>query len=127
MTTRRFLSDDAGLDWACEQPSGRDHWATRCRQVRRVVEKLATLFFEIEGIEFGALESEQLGWGLPWLAHTSTSSVSSAPWLIYSDRPAVRRFYSSRHRRPTRADHVSRPSVPIGGNGVVDRFSQTRR
>jgi cytidylate kinase len=33
-----------------------------------VVEKLTTLL-EIEGVEFGALESEQLGWGSPWLAH----------------------------------------------------------
>lgn len=33
-----------------------------------VAEKLATLL-EIEGVEFGALESEQLGWGSPWLAH----------------------------------------------------------
>lgn len=33
-----------------------------------VVEKLATLL-EIEGIEFGALESEQLGWGSPWLTN----------------------------------------------------------
>jgi broad-specificity NMP kinase len=33
-----------------------------------VTEKLATLL-EIEGAEFGALESEQLGWGSPWLAH----------------------------------------------------------
>ncbi len=32
-----------------------------------VADKLATLF-EIEGIEFGALESEQLGWGSPWLS-----------------------------------------------------------
>jgi hypothetical protein len=31
-----------------------------------VLEKLATLL-EIEGVEFGALESEQLGWGSPWL------------------------------------------------------------
>lgn len=37
-----------------------------------VLEKLATLL-EIEGIEFGALESEQLGWGSPWL--------SGEPWL----------------------------------------------
>jgi broad-specificity NMP kinase len=32
-----------------------------------VLEKLATLL-EIRGVEFGALESEQLGWGSPWLA-----------------------------------------------------------
>lgn len=32
-----------------------------------VLEKLATLF-EIEGVEFGALECEQLAWGWPWLA-----------------------------------------------------------
>jgi predicted ATPase len=32
-----------------------------------VLEKLATLL-EIEGVEFGALESEQLGWGSPWLS-----------------------------------------------------------
>jgi shikimate kinase len=31
-----------------------------------VLEELATLL-EIEGVEFGALESEQLGWGSPWL------------------------------------------------------------
>jgi chloramphenicol 3-O-phosphotransferase len=37
-----------------------------------VLEKLATLL-EIEGVEFGALESEQLGWGSPWL--------SGEPWL----------------------------------------------
>lgn len=37
-----------------------------------VLEELATLF-EIEGVGFGALESEQLGWGLPWL--------SGEPWL----------------------------------------------
>jgi chloramphenicol 3-O-phosphotransferase len=37
-----------------------------------VLEKLATLL-EIEGLEFGALESEQLGWGSPWL--------SGEPWL----------------------------------------------
>ena len=37
-----------------------------------VLEKLATLL-EIEGVEFGGLESEQLGWGLPWL--------SGEPWL----------------------------------------------
>jgi broad-specificity NMP kinase len=35
-----------------------------------VAEKLATLF-EIEGIKFGALESEQLGWGSPWLSNDS--------------------------------------------------------
>jgi chloramphenicol 3-O-phosphotransferase len=33
-----------------------------------VLEALATLL-EIEGIEFGALESEQLAWGSPWLPH----------------------------------------------------------
>jgi cytidylate kinase len=33
-----------------------------------VAEKLTTLL-EIEGVEFGALESEQLRWGSPWLAH----------------------------------------------------------
>ena len=37
-----------------------------------VLEELATLL-EIDGVEFGALESEQLGWGLPWL--------SGEPWL----------------------------------------------
>jgi hypothetical protein len=37
-----------------------------------VLEKLATLL-EIEGVEFGALESEQLGWGSPGL--------SGEPWL----------------------------------------------
>jgi hypothetical protein len=37
-----------------------------------VLEKLATLL-EVEGVEFGALESEQLGWGSPWL--------SGEPWL----------------------------------------------
>ncbi|MGI9185766.1 MAG: AAA family ATPase [Solirubrobacteraceae bacterium] len=31
-----------------------------------VLEKLATLL-EIDGVEFGALESEALGWGSPWL------------------------------------------------------------
>ena len=31
-----------------------------------VLEKLVTLL-EIERVEFGALESEQLGWGSPWL------------------------------------------------------------
>jgi adenylate kinase len=31
-----------------------------------VLERLATLL-EIEAVEFGALESEQLGWGSPWL------------------------------------------------------------
>lgn len=31
-----------------------------------VLEELATLL-EIEGLEFGALESEQLAWGSPWL------------------------------------------------------------
>jgi broad-specificity NMP kinase len=35
-----------------------------------VAEKLATLF-EIKGIKFGALESEQLGWGSPWLSNDS--------------------------------------------------------
>lgn len=33
-----------------------------------VAGQLATLL-EIEGVEFGALETEQLGWGSPWLAH----------------------------------------------------------
>ena len=37
-----------------------------------VLEKLATQL-EIEGVEFGALESEQLGWGSPWL--------HGEPWL----------------------------------------------
>jgi hypothetical protein len=37
-----------------------------------VLERLVTLL-EIEGLEFGALESEQLGWGSPWL--------SGGPWL----------------------------------------------
>ena len=37
-----------------------------------VLERLATLL-EIEGIAFGALESEQLGWGSPWL--------DEGPWL----------------------------------------------
>lgn len=32
-----------------------------------VLEKLTTLF-EIEGVEFGALECEQLAWGWPWLS-----------------------------------------------------------
>lgn len=32
-----------------------------------VLEKLATLL-EIEGVEFGALECEQLAWGWPWLS-----------------------------------------------------------
>jgi adenylate kinase len=31
-----------------------------------VLEKLATLL-EMDGVAFGALESEQLGWGSPWL------------------------------------------------------------
>jgi gluconate kinase len=37
-----------------------------------VLEKLATLL-EIDGVQFGALESEQLGWGSPWL--------QDEPWL----------------------------------------------
>lgn len=37
-----------------------------------VLERLATLL-EFEGVEFGALESEQLGWGSPWLY--------GEPWL----------------------------------------------
>jgi chloramphenicol 3-O-phosphotransferase len=37
-----------------------------------VLERLVTLL-EIEGVAFGALESEQLGWGSPWL--------SGEPWL----------------------------------------------
>ena len=37
-----------------------------------VLEKLATLF-EVDGRSFGALESEQLGWGSPWL--------HGEPWL----------------------------------------------
>jgi gluconate kinase len=37
-----------------------------------VLDRLATLL-EIEGVEFGALESEQLGWGSPWL--------DGEPWL----------------------------------------------
>ena len=37
-----------------------------------VLEKLVTLL-EIERVEFGALESEQLGWGSPWLY--------GEPWL----------------------------------------------
>lgn len=37
-----------------------------------VLDKLATLL-EIEGVEFGALESEQFGWGSPWLY--------GEPWL----------------------------------------------
>lgn len=37
-----------------------------------VLEKLATLL-EIDGVAFGALESEQLGWGSPWL--------NGEPWL----------------------------------------------
>ena len=37
-----------------------------------VLEALTTLL-EIEGVEFGALEAEQLGWGSPWLY--------GAPWL----------------------------------------------
>lgn len=31
-----------------------------------VLEEIATLL-EVDGVEFGALESEQLGWGSPWL------------------------------------------------------------
>ena len=38
-----------------------------------VAGKLATLL-EIEGVEFGALESEQLGLGWPWLAHDAVVS-----------------------------------------------------
>jgi gluconate kinase len=37
-----------------------------------VLERLTTLL-EIEGVAFGALESEQLSWGSPWL--------DSEPWL----------------------------------------------
>jgi thymidylate kinase len=37
-----------------------------------VLDSLATML-EIEGFEFGALESEQLGWGSPWLY--------GEPWL----------------------------------------------
>jgi cytidylate kinase len=42
-----------------------------------VLERLATLL-EIDGIAFGALESEQLGWGSPWLDETTCMAQLAA-------------------------------------------------
>jgi hypothetical protein len=64
-----------------------------------VLEKLATLL-EIEGVEFGALESEQLGLGSPWL--------SGEPWLsqlravLERQRQAGRRRSDRGHDRDVR-------------------------
>ena len=52
-----------------------------------VTEKLATLL-QIEGVEFGALESEQLGWGWPWLAQDDV--VSQLQAVMHLQRRAGR-------------------------------------
>lgn len=55
-----------------------------------VLERLTTLL-EIEGVAFGALESEQLAWGSPWL--------DDGPWLaqlsavMRLQREAARRLF----------------------------------
>ena len=53
-----------------------------------VLERLTTLL-EIEGVAFGAVESEQLGWGSPWL--------DDEPWLAQLD--AVMRLQREAGRR----------------------------
>jgi hypothetical protein len=55
-----------------------------------VLERLATLL-EIEGVAFGALESEQLGWGSPWLyGHAWLAQVAAVMSL---QREAGRRLF----------------------------------
>jgi broad-specificity NMP kinase len=60
------LISSAALDWPCEHGAVIITGAPGAGK-SSVAEGLATRF-EIAGVEFGALESEQLGWGLPWLA-----------------------------------------------------------
>jgi hypothetical protein len=54
-----------------------------------VLDKLATLL-EIEGVEFGALESVQLGWGSPWLY--------GKPWLRQLGTVLELQRQAGRHR-----------------------------
>ena len=60
------------------------------RGPRGAPEKLATLL-EINGVEFGALESEQLGWGSPWLA--SEHVVQQLSSVMDLQRRAGRRTF----------------------------------
>ena len=66
-----------------------------------VLEKLATLL-EADGLAFGALESEQLGWGSPWL--------HGEPWLtqlravLELQRGAGRRMFLIAATTETSAD-----------------------
>ncbi len=55
-----------------------------------VLEKLATLL-EIDGIPFGALESEQLGWGSPWLY--GESWLKQLRTVLELQRQAGRRMF----------------------------------
>jgi adenylate kinase family enzyme len=55
-----------------------------------VLEKLATLL-EIEGVAFGALESEQLAWGSPWLEGEAWLSQIRA--VLELQRAAGRRLF----------------------------------
>lgn len=55
-----------------------------------VLERLGTLL-EIEGVPFGALESEQLAWGSPWL--DSASVCEQLKSVLALQRQAGRRFF----------------------------------
>lgn len=55
-----------------------------------VLERLATRL-EIDGVQFGALESEQLGWGSPWLATEHVAQQLSA--VMELQRQAGRQLF----------------------------------
>ncbi len=55
-----------------------------------VLEKLSTLL-EIEGVAFGAIESEQLGWGSPWL--DGEAVISQLQAVLRIQRDAGRRLF----------------------------------
>ena len=55
-----------------------------------VAERLATRL-EIAGLEFGAIESEQLGWGSPWLAFSAICEQLAA--VLALQRTAGRRRF----------------------------------
>ena len=80
-----------------------------------VLEALATLL-EIEGVEFGALESEQLGWGSPWLGGEPWLRQLSAV-LEYQRQAGRRRFLIAATTETT--DELAAVTDALGVDQVV--------
>jgi GTPase SAR1 family protein len=97
-----------------------------------VLEKLATLL-EIEGVEFGALELEQLGWGSPFLYGEPVARQLEA--VLAVQREIGRRLFLiamtaeteddlRRAGQATGADHVTTVLLQASPDTVAARIQQ---